>query len=93
MQTIRQQIIDLLSKDEYGIRGLSQAIRVSEKEIYDHLPHIARSVIPKKQHLKIIQSPCISCGYVFKTRKRFTRPSRCPSCKDERIKEPRYQIL
>ena len=93
MPTIRRQIIDLLSQRKYGARDLSQALSVREKEIYAHLPHVARSVISKKQCLQIIPPRCISCGYIFKTRKRFTRPSRCPRCKDERIKEPRYQIL
>ena len=93
MPTIRQQIIDLLIEQEYGIRELSQILSVSEKELYTHLPHVARSVISNRQRLEIIPPMCISCGHVFKTRKRFTRPARCPRCKKERIKEPKYQIL
>jgi len=54
MPTIRQQIIDLLSKRKYGARDLSQTLSVREKEIYTHLPHVARSVISKKQCLQII---------------------------------------
>ncbi|MBW2019254.1 MAG: transcriptional regulator [Deltaproteobacteria bacterium] len=93
MQTIRQQMITLLSKAMCSARDLSQMLGIQEKEVYGHLPHIARSVASQKQQLVIRPSRCLVCGYVFDNRKRFARPSRCPCCKKERIDEPRYQVI
>ena len=92
METIRQQMIVLLSEQEMSARELSQAIRISEKEVYEHLPHIARSVAVQNKKLVTHAVQCLSCGYLFKDRKRFTRPSRCPRCKKSHLDEPRYRI-
>lgn len=93
MATIRQEIISLLSDEEYGAGEISREMSIQEKEVYNHLSHISRSVKSQKRELVIAPSQCILCGYSFETRKRFTRPSRCPRCKSERIKEPRYRIV
>jgi predicted Zn-ribbon and HTH transcriptional regulator len=92
MQTIRQQIVALLEKTEMSARELSQTVRIREKEVYEHLMHISRSVNAQKKKLVIIPSLCLDCGYVFDKRKRFTRPSRCPRCKNEYIQSPAYRI-
>ncbi|MGB6380026.1 MAG: hypothetical protein WBG51_02535, partial [Syntrophobacteria bacterium] len=92
METIRQQMIVLLTEKEMSARELSQAIGIREKEVYEHLPHIARSVAVQKQKLIIQPAQCLGCGYVFKDRKRFTRPGRCPHCKQSHLDEPRYLI-
>ncbi len=92
MQTIRQQIIEFLSNKEMGARELSQSVGIREKEVYEHLSHIARSVKARRKKLIIIPSRCLECGYVFENRKRFSPPSRCPHCKSEHIQDPTYQI-
>ncbi len=86
-------MILLLSEGNCTARDLSQILGVREKEVYAHLVHIARSVVPQRQRLLVIPSKCLSCEYVFDTRKRFTKPGRCPICKSERIQEPRYRIV
>jgi predicted Zn-ribbon and HTH transcriptional regulator len=93
MPTTRQQMIALLSKGECRARDLSQMLGIREKEVYAHLSHIERSVVSQKKRLLIIPSMCVSCGYVFDRRKRFTKPGRCPNCKSERIQEPTYQVV
>jgi predicted Zn-ribbon and HTH transcriptional regulator len=93
METIRQQMILLLTEQELSARELSQSLGIREKEVYDHLPHIARSVAARKQKLIIQPAQCLGCGYVFKDRTRFTRPGRCPHCKKTHLDEPRYRIL
>ena len=92
MLTIRQQIIEFLSNQEMGGRELSQSVGIREKEVYEHLSHIARSVNARRKKLIIIPSRCLECGYIFEDRKRFSPPSRCPRCKNEHIQDPTYRV-
>lgn len=92
LQTIRQQMIDLLREREMSARELSQAIGIREKEVYEHLPHIARSLSAQRKRLIVLPFRCLGCGYVFQERKRFTRPSRCPHCKKAHLEWPVYHI-
>ncbi|MDJ0815851.1 MAG: transcriptional regulator [Desulfobacterales bacterium] len=92
MPTIRQQIIELLTAEELDARDLSREIGVKEKEVYDHLNHIARSMAARGKQLKIRPSECLTCGFTFKDRTRFTRPGRCPQCRESRLTNPSYRI-
>ena len=93
MQTIRQQMIDLLEEEKMGIRDLSQALKIKEKEVLEHLPHIERSIKSMKKKIVITPSNCLACGFVFQDRKRFSRPSRCPRCRDTHIESPMFHII
>ena len=92
MKTIRQQIVALLTVEEMDARQLSREVGVKEKDVYEHLSHIARTTAAKGSQLMITPSECLHCGYVFKDRKRFTRPSRCPRCRQSRLTTPTYRI-
>jgi len=92
MKTIRQEIIDLLNDSELDARELSRAVGVKEKEVYEHLTHISRSLAAKGSNLTIRPSECLKCGYVFKDRQRFTRPGRCPRCRESHLTSPGYHI-
>jgi len=85
-------MIELLDNKEMSAGELSQTIGIREKEVYEHLSHIARSVNAQRKKLIIIPAECLGCGYVFENRKRYTRPSRCPHCKSEHIRNPVYRI-
>ena len=91
-QTIRREIIDLLKADTLTVRDLSQAVSIPEKEVMDHLGHIARSISSLNKKLVVTPYKCLSCGFVFDQRTRFTKPGRCPSCKNSRIRTARYHI-
>jgi len=92
METIRQRMIALLIDKEMDARELSRTMGIREREIYEHLPHIALSVARQRKRLIIQPVRCLVCGYLFKDRKRFTRPSRCPRCKKSHVDEPKYRI-
>jgi len=91
-QTIRQEMIALLTQSQMTTRELSRVIGIREREVYEHLPHIARSVVAQRKKLVFEPFQCLVCGYVFQDRKRFTRPSRCPRCKESRLQEPTYRV-
>jgi predicted Zn-ribbon and HTH transcriptional regulator len=65
MSTIRPEIIALLSEGEYGAKNISKIVRISEKEVYEHLEHIGRVVKSKKRNVRIIPARCLECGFVF----------------------------
>ena len=90
--TLRQQMIALLEKQAMDARGLSTALSIREKEVYDHLAHVERSVATGKCRFIIYPSRCLDCGFEFGKRKRLTRPSRCPQCRSSRVSQPLYQI-
>jgi predicted Zn-ribbon and HTH transcriptional regulator len=92
MPTIRQKIISLLIDEELTAREISGEVGISEKEVSDHLAHIARSVASQDKNVMVTPANCLACGYVFEDRKRFTRPGRCPQCKKSHIQSPRFRI-
>jgi len=92
MQTIRHQMIAQLKEEEMTAIELSQSLGIPEKEVYEHLPHVSRSVSSRGERLVIHPAMCLKCGYVFKDRRRFTRPGRCPRCKESHLQRPTFQI-
>jgi predicted Zn-ribbon and HTH transcriptional regulator len=91
MSTIRQAIISLLKEQELSARDLSQVIGIREKEVYEHLTHIARSAAVKGK-LRVVPAACRACGFAFRKRDRLTPPGRCFQCRSESIDPPRFQI-
>jgi predicted Zn-ribbon and HTH transcriptional regulator len=92
MPTIRQKIISLLIDEEMSAREISGQVGIHEKEVIEHLAHIARTVASQNKKVVIAPAICLGCNYVFKNRGRFTRPGRCPRCKKSHIQSPRFRI-
>jgi transcriptional regulator len=91
MSTPRQAMRELLAEQPYSRLELSQLLSLSEKEVLEHLSHLARAPGPGL-HFHIIPAVCKHCGFVFKKRDRLTRPSRCPLCQHESISRPRFTL-
>jgi len=85
--TIRKEIIELLCTGEWTAKDISRAMHIPEKEVYIHLEHISRSL---KGDLGINPPECLACGFKFTKRRAVRSPSRCPLCKSEHIKEPKF---
>ncbi len=92
MNTIRKQIIDLLTEMEMTAIELSQELGISEKEVYTHLPHVAHTAKAIGKTLIIIPSRCETCGYEFSGRKRFTKPGKCPTCRSTHVQKPQFKV-
>ena len=92
MPTIRQKIVSLLSAEQMSAREISGEVGIAEKEVGEHLAHIARSVSSRGKKVLITPALCLACGYEFENRKRFTRPGRCPKCKKSHLQSPRFCI-
>ena len=93
MPTIRQKIISLLYEEEMSAREISREVGITEKEVVEHLAHIARTVASQNKRLEITPAGCLGCGYEFKERRRFSRPGRCPQCKKSHIQSPQFRIF
>lgn len=91
-QTLRQRLITLLEEAPCDQRDISQALRIPEKDVPEHLAHIRRSLASAGRALVIQPAECLACGFVFKERRRFARPGRCPRCRQTRIVLPRFHI-
>ena len=92
-QTARQRIITLLTEVEMSARDLSQAVGIREKEVVQHLVHVEKTVASQKKNLVIRPFQCLDCEYMFKERKRYTRPGRCPRCKGTHVETPTFRVM
>jgi predicted Zn-ribbon and HTH transcriptional regulator len=90
--TLRQQMMDVLKTGEWDVRSLSQRLRISEKDVIVHLPHVRRSLAAAGAQLVIRAAFCWACGYRFEGRRRFARPGRCPQCRQTRIEPPIFHV-
>lgn len=91
-ETIRQKIISVLEGQTLSAKDISADVRVSEKEIYEHLEHIQRT-LNKSEHIFILApAVCKKCGFVFRKRYKLKKPGKCPVCRSELIQEPLFSI-
>lgn len=91
-KTIREQIISCLQDREMNARQLSQVLGIKEKDVFDHLKHVEKSAASQGNRLVVEPFRCLSCGFVFRDRKRFARPGRCPTCRQTHVEDPVYRI-
>jgi len=92
MVTTRQAIKQILLEGPTTSLELSQRLSLPEKEVLEHLEHLARNPSPGHR-LQITPAVCKKCGFVFKKRRRLTTPSRCPLCRHEAITRPRLALV
>ena len=92
-RTPRQRILDVLTGRLMSARELAEHLDVSERQVEDHLNHLVKSVRrDRNKHFLLEPSECRECGFVYRERKRLTRPSRCPRCRSEAISPPRFGV-
>ena len=90
--TVRQELIAALLEGPCSARDLSAAAGLPEREVPVHLEHIKRSITLSGQRLIVIPAECKKCGFLFSKRDKLKRPGKCPVCKGESIREPRFMI-
>jgi predicted Zn-ribbon and HTH transcriptional regulator len=91
-ETIRQKIISLLEDKTLSAKDISADVRASEKEIYEHLEHIQRTINKSKHNFIVTPAVCKKCGFVFKKRDKLKKPGKCPVCRGELIQEPLFSV-
>ena len=91
-ETIRQNIVSILEGKTLSAKDISADVKVSEKEVYEHLEHIQRTMNKRGNSLIITPAECKKCGFVFRKRDRLTKPGKCPVCKNGLIQEPLFSV-
>ena len=92
-KTERQRLIGLLTGTRFSSYQLAQLLGIAERQVEDHLEHVVKTLARDPGRRFVLEpSCCQDCGFVFRDRKRLTRPSRCPRCRSETISAPRYGI-
>jgi predicted Zn-ribbon and HTH transcriptional regulator len=91
-ETVRDAIAAELRGQPLTARELSERVRIPEREVADHLDHLARSARGRGERLVVAPPRCLACGFAFDVRERFTRPGKCPSCRATRIAPPRFSL-
>jgi predicted Zn-ribbon and HTH transcriptional regulator len=90
--TIRQALREEMRDFALTARELSARVSIREREVAEHLAHLARSLPREGERLVVEPARCVGCGFRFEKRERFTRPSRCPVCRGERIEAARFTV-
>lgn len=90
--TIRHEIIAALKGTTLTAKDISSQVKITEKEAYEHLEHIRKSLVGVHGLLIITPAACRKCGFVFKKRERLKKPGRCPVCHNEAIEAPGFSI-
>lgn len=93
MSTIPQRLREALAgAPPKTLKELSGELSVAEKDLGVALEKLTLSLRRESVKLSVEPARCIACGFEFASRQRVTKPSRCPSCRSERIAPPRYSI-
>jgi transcriptional regulator len=91
--TLPQSIRSALLRGEpMTLAELSREIGVSEKLLPEALEKLARSVSRAGGRLRQAPASCLGCGFEFRDRARASSPSRCPSCRSERIAPAKFWL-
>ena len=88
--TRREEIIEILTKEEKSAQQLANNFQVELFEILVDLKHIKYSIKPRK----LLQKPaqCKKCAFIFEERSKVKKPSKCPRCKSEWIMASLFRI-
>ncbi len=89
--TERRRILALLEEGPMGLREISKALGLRERDVLDHLEHVDKSVSPTRR-IQISPAFCHECGFTFRKRSRFSTPGKCPQCRSQRIQPPEFAL-
>ena len=90
--TVRESLAAELRAGALTARELSARVGIRERDVAEHLEHLARSLEQRGESLRVEPASCVECGYVFRSRDRLSRPSACPSCRSTRIDPPAFSV-
>ena len=94
MKTRREQIVELLSKNEkMTIQELVDATKASVKTVVMDLDSVRKTIKSDNKRIEVNPASCVGCNYVFSGRARISDPHKCPECHSERINPQKFRIV
>lgn len=91
-ETVREAIARVLRRGRATAHELSAEVGIRERDVAEHLAHLARSLPRRGERLAVDPALCMACGYAFERRERLTRPGACPECRSTRIDPPVFRV-
>jgi predicted Zn-ribbon and HTH transcriptional regulator len=89
--TTRERIADRLRREAASAATIATEFDVTAAVATDHVRHVARSLEPTDEQLLVAPPECADCGFdAFDDP--LNRPSRCPECKGESLRDPEFRI-
>lgn len=91
-ETLRRRIMMLLRIKQFSAKEISGELRIPEKDVYEHLEHIRKTMNKGRYRLVVTPAQCEKCGFVFRKRGRLKGPGKCPLCRSESVSDPLFYI-
>ncbi len=91
-ETLRRRIVTLLKEGPLSGRDLSNELRIPERDVYEHLEHIRKTMNKGEYGFVVLPARCTKCGFVFRKRGRLKKPGKCPMCRSESVEEPVFSV-
>lgn len=91
-ETVRHLLSAVLREHTLSAKEMSVYLRIPEREVYEHLEHIRKSLGKSDYHLLVTPAQCERCGFVFRKRTRLAKPGKCPMCLCNLILPPLFSI-
>lgn len=90
--TRREDIVELLKKDEMTSQDLAHYFHTTKKTILSDLKHIRKTLKNRRGELTVKMPVCNQCGFQFKLDS-VREPSKCPQCHSTWIEPPTYKVI
>jgi len=91
-ETLRRRIVGILKEEPLSGKDLSVSLRIPERDVYEHLEHIRKTMNKGAYRLAVEPARCEKCGFVFRKRGRLKKPGKCPICRSESLQEPLFSV-
>lgn len=89
--SVRTDLMQLLSHEPHSVSSLARALRLTKREVEDHLRHMIRSARAAGHDILVEPARCRTCGFVFAD-DRLVKPGKCPECRESRIIEAMLRL-
>jgi hypothetical protein len=91
-ETLRRRMTAILKEGPLSGKEMSNQLRIPERDVYEHLEHIRKTMNKGDYRLVVVPARCNRCGFVFRKRGRLKPPGKCPMCRSESLEEPVFSV-
>jgi transcriptional regulator len=91
-ETLRHRIAIMVRSNPLSGKEIAVELRIPERDVYDHLEHIRKTMNKGDYHLVVVPARCERCGFIFRKRGRLKKPGKCPLCRSESVADPLFSV-